>query len=283
MNIELLAVTVAAIGGIISIAGETWNARKKRPTKTGLAALIIILIASTIAIVQVAASNAEEQRRKNLQAQLSYKALIGIYGPLSMWLDDFNIKGINEDSRDFVYPPNLNLDIYSAIQTNTVALEQFSEIISQGTTTPGGLYRNDRAEAFADRYRYIQNQIETTIVAYGPYLSIETLEHLDSLQSHSLFRDAQEYQVRGNYGKCKGWIDQLATDLAQESLEPIYRSRCKLMLKTMLIRALRDPVPSPKFAPGWEELHRKHCEQIGYKKPYCAFADVRSSAGLTIE
>lgn len=280
---EFVAVVIAAFGGGVGILGETWNQRRRRLTKTGWVALSFIVAAAVVALVQATENYFEEKQRKALQANLSYKAMISIYGPLSMWLDDFNVLGVNENNQDYVYPPILNLDIYETVRSHDDVLRALPDILAEGVRTSSGTFKNDRAEAFADRYRLIQNQIDTAIVSYGPHVTMETLIHLQYLKTHSLFRDAPEFQTRGEDGNCRGWIDQLAMEMTNGELETKWKIRCKQMMGVLLKRALRDPLLDPPFDPAWEELHREHCELIGYRKPYCGWSDERSTAGLSID
>lgn len=280
---EFLAVIIAALGGAIGIRGETWNSKLRRLTKTGWFALAFILAAAAVALVQAAENYFEEKQRKTLEANLSYKALISIYGPLSMWLDDFNAQGQNENNTDYIYPPILNLDIYESMRTSDEKIKAFAEIMALGTTSPNGTFQNDRAEAFADRYQLIQRELDTAIVSYGPHITLETLNHLEALKSHSLFRDAAQFQRRGEDKPCRGWIDQLAMDLTNGDLDPLFRARCKQLLSVLLKRALREPMPTPPFNPAWEQLHKDHCELIGYRRPYCGWSDQRSTAGVTVD
>ena len=136
MITELLAVIIAAIGGIAGVFGDTWNSEKKKPTRTGWITLTVVFMASLVAGVKVIDSYDQEKKRKARETKLSYHALIEVYGPLSMWLDDFNVKSSNHDDRSNKFPPELYLDIYEKLHRHPEPLENFGELLAEGVKTP---------------------------------------------------------------------------------------------------------------------------------------------------
>ena len=283
MLTELLAVLTAAIGGIAGVFGDTWNSKEKKPTKIGWLTLTVVLLASLVAGIKVIDPYDQEQKRKARENKLSYHALIEVYGPLSMWLDDFNIKSTYQDDRSNKFPPELYLDIYEKLNKHPKPLEAFGELLAKGSENPNGTPNYSFTEAFGTRYRLIQNTLDEAINHYGSHISSEVLDHLIQLRSHSLFRKADHYQSRINSKPCKGWIDQIAVDLTNPDLSGAFRARCSNMLGVHLTAMTRDIVPKPPFTDKMAIYHQQYCKKIGYIRPYCAWSDVRSTAGISIE
>ncbi|WP_028877301.1 hypothetical protein [Teredinibacter turnerae] len=283
MLIELIAVLIAAIGGIAGVFGDTWNAKEKRPTRTGWITLTVVFMASLAAGIKVIDSYDQEKKRKARETKLSYYALIEVYGPLSMWLDDFNVKSSHQDDKTKKFPPELYLDIYEKLNKHPKPLKTFGETLAKGAKNPDDTPNYSFTEAFGTRYRLIQNTLDEAINHYGSHISSETLDHLIQLRSHSLFRKADHYQSQINNKPCRGWIDQIAVDLTHLELSGAFRARCAKMLDVHLTAMTRDIAPKPPFTGEMAIYHQQYCKKIGYVRPYCAWADVRSTAGFSIE
>ena len=283
MLTELLAVFVAAIGGIAGIFGDTWNREKKKPTRIGWITLTVVLLASLVAGTKAINSYDAEKKRKARETKLSYYALIEVYGPLSMWLGDFNVKSSNRDDTSNKFPPELYLDIYKKINQHPEPLKAFADMLAKGATNPDGSSNYSFTEAFGTRYRLVQKTLDEAINRYGAHISSEVLEHLVQLRSHSLLRSANLYQAKINNKPCKGWIDQIALDLTNPDLTAIFRARCSMMLRVHLSAMTRDPVPTPPFTDEMAIYHQHYCGKIGYRRPYCTWSDMRSTAGIPIK
>ncbi len=282
MSIEIIAVIIAAVGGGVGVIGNTWNKEKKIPTVTGWITFSVIFLASTIALIQISDHFDREKERLTREERLSYHALIEVYGPLSMWLDDFFVNSRNQNDKTNKFPPELYLDIYEELNKNPKHFERFAKVANEGHINPNGSKNFSFLETFSARYRLIQNNLDESINHYGAHISSETLEHLITLRSHSLFRFFDLYRARVTDKPCRGAVDQIALNLADNNLEKKYRARCEMLLKVRLRAMTRDLVPLPPFKISMKEEHQKYCTKIGYRRPFCAWAEQRSSSGEPI-
>jgi len=280
MIAELFAILVAAVGGAVGVRGDTWDKTQNRPNSRGWITLFVVFTAASVAASPAWLNAKEASKRAEREARLSYQALMDVYAPLSMWLDDFRMGDDRLNYQDYVYPPILNLDIYDELNADPDSLSTFAAFLSEGTRTPNGRFRNDVAEVFAVRYRLTQKAIEDAITAYGPHVSGETLDHLVALKNHSLFRNADLSQARFVNRECRGWVDQVAADLTSEELRN--RSHCRQTIERTLVRMTRDPAPVPPFTKRMEHYHKSYCERVGFYYPYCAWAEQRGSTGFPI-
>lgn len=281
MFLELLAICIGAVGGAIGVLGNTKHRDTGRILPLGWVALTVVLSAAAVATLQNVLKQNELAERKARQERLSYYALIDVYGPLSMLLVD-SVNPGSEVSRERVFPPNLALDKYVLMHDNSSLSEGLADLLAEGAENPDGTRTYRFAETWAFMYRRVEAGLKDAIDLYGSHISAEALQHLVELRNHSLFRDAALAPEANSNHPCSGWVDDIAFELSKASLEPRWRARCKTVLTARLRSMTRDTPPAPPFSLKMERYHQELCNIRGYRRPYCAWADPRSSSGVEI-
>ncbi len=271
MGIEYLAVAIAVIGGLAGVFGDTWDSKNKKLKRTGWATIAVVLCAGIVSIIQLANIATENRRHSERELKLSYQALIDVHGPLAMFLGSLNPDRTVDEQFDARFPPPLRENYYAQLHNEEVSFVEISDWLGtpiDTTQRSGAPDPYAHTKLLADRYRLLQSKLDESITVFGPHVSDEVLDHLIGLRTHSLFRREKMEQLRSDRGECRGGIEKVTRDMAND---PENIRKCKRALKIRLMLLFEDPFPTPSFTPGMKQHHEAHCQKIGVQIPHCGW------------
>lgn len=268
MIAEFIGVVASLAGGLAGVLGETRAKKTGRLTCWGWVSLSVVIIAACLGLTQAYRGWVADSERAQQESVAGYEALMGVYGPLSQWLED-TAQHSPTTSKSVEFPPNLGLDIYAKFQGHPdIAQGVVSRLTS--ITRPDGKSNYSALASWGAKYDLAREGLNPSI-ANGFGLPEAVRENLRDLSKHSLFRGASENDARARVSgrRCQGSISALAAEISNPDTPPMWRDRCIVILTHELSLAFKDPAPVPPLAPDMKAAHIQACQRSGYRYPYC--------------